>query len=405
MVRPMRPAWCEINLDALEANGERLSQAANAPLLAIMKADAYGHGAREVTRRLADCPWFWGAGVARLDEVRWLREGGYRGPLLVLGGLVPEEAPQAVALEAGVAISTLPVARALSQAAVAGGGSIAVQLKVDLGMFRFGVPWEEAEQAARSIARLPGLRFEGILGHLGAAHRDDEDSRARTHREIERFAALVADLRRRYGPLIAHLANSSTLLAHNGVAFDLARPGLALYGWKPAPWMPDSVILRPALAVRARVAVVKQTTAGARVGYSATPVQAGRRLGVLPIGYGDGLPRRLGLQGGYVRFATGTAPMVGSVSMDSCVVDLTELSQEGEGSTALVLGAGPEGLISPVELAARSGLSIYEVLVGLSLRLPRIHDSPHPGMTTERGAAACPRSRGEVTFQENPFHA
>jgi alanine racemase len=155
--------------------------------------------------------------------------------------------------------------------------------------------------------------------------------------------------------------------------FDLARPGLAVYGWKPAGWLPDEPRLEPAMAVRSRTVVIKETAPGARIGYSQTPAAAGRRLGVLPIGYADGIPADWGLNGGYVLFPEGPAPLVGSVSMDSCVVDLTDVPGEGRGSIALMLGSGPEGLLPPHEIAAATGRSVYEVLVALNGRLPRRH--------------------------------
>jgi len=337
----------------------------------MVKADAYGHGADEAARVLDDLDGVWGMGVALVPEATALRDGGYTGRVLILGGLLPEEAEEAVSVGATVAISSLEVAEALDRVAARAGQSCPIHLKVDIGMHRLGIPIADAVAATDQLARLDALRLEGVLTHLAAAHHEDETSRQRTRDEIDRFAILVEELRDRHGPLLVHASNSSTLMAGPADPFDLARPGLALYGWSPANWLPDDIVLEPVAAVRARLAIVKVATDDALAGYSQTPVPAGRRLGVLPIGYGDGIPQAWGLTGGGVWFESGRAPMVGSVSMDSCIVDIHDLPEVGVGSTALVLGSGPEGMVAPAEMAAATGRNAYEVLTGLTARLPR----------------------------------
>lgn len=371
MVPEMRAAWCEIDLDALYRNAGAIAGAAGAPILPMVKANAYGHGLGPVALRLAGHPAVWGMGVATVSEAAELRGHGYMGRVLILGGLLPEEVEEVVAVEAVVALSTLSVAGALSRTAQREGTVTPVHLKVDVGMHRLGFPLVEAEEAAAAVAALPGLRLEGVLTHFGAAHGGDDASRARTRVELEQFLGLVERLRSRYGTLLAHAANSSAIMALAGSALDLARPGLALYGWKPAPWLPDEPALMPVATVRARVAVVKEIGRGALVGYSQTPAGAGRRIGILPIGYGDGLPQAWGLVPGRVAFPSGCAPFIGSISMDSCAVDLTDLPAEGEGSTALILGAGPEGTITPDEIASATNRISYEILTGMTERLPR----------------------------------
>jgi len=369
----VRSAWCDINLGAIERNARALAERAGAPLLPIVKANAYGHGVGPVVERLATLPAVWGVGVVLVAEATRLRELGYDGRIVIPGGLIPEQAAEALDSGAIIALSDREVARALDREARRRGTRAPVHLKVDIGMHRLGFPFAEAEEAAGEVASLPGLRLEGVLTHLAAAHCGDEVSRERTRSEVERFTALVSRLGARHGPLIAHAANSSAVMAAGDATFDLARPGLAVYGWKPAAWLPDLPPLEPALAVRTRVVVEKTTVPGASVGYSQTPLGAGRRLGVLPIGYADGIPAAWGLAGGCVLFAGGRAPLVGSVSMDSCVVDLTDLPAEGVGSIALVMGEGEEGRLDPHDLAAATGRSIYELLVALNGRLPRRH--------------------------------
>ncbi|MFC1629176.1 alanine racemase [Gemmatimonadota bacterium] len=367
----MRSAWCDIDLNALESNARTLAGIAGVPLLPIVKANAYGHGVEAVVDCLATIDQVWGVGVVLVTEARHLREHGYRGTILIPGGLLPEQAEEALKCDAVIALSDMGVARALDAEARKSGLVQRVHLKVDVGMHRLGFPLEKAESVAGDIASLEGLSLEGVLTHLAAAHAGDQQSLARTISEVAGFTRLVERLRKSHGPLIVHAANSSALLSVKDAAFDLVRPGLTLYGWKPADWLGSDVHLEPVIAVRACVAVVKTTTAGALVGYSQTPVGEGRTIGVIPIGYADGIPSRWGIEGGYVLFPSGRAPLLGSVSMDSCIVDLTDLPEEGIGSTALLLGSGPEGTIDPAEIGRATGREQYELLVGLNGRLPR----------------------------------
>lgn len=367
----MRSAWCDIDLDALEANARTLAGIAGVPLLPIVKANAYGHGAVRVVARLASLDEIWGVGVILVAEATHLREHGYTGTIFIPGGLLPEQAEEALGCEAVIAISDMSVARALDAEALKKGVRQRVHLKVDVGMHRLGFPFAEAEETAAGIAAMQGLQLEGVLTHLAAAHSGGEAALARTRSEVERFGGLVERLRADHGPLVAHAANSSAALAMPEASFDLVRPGLAIYGWPPSDWLADKADLKPVIAVRARVAVVKTTTPDALVGYSQTPIGEGRRIGILPIGYGDGIPNRWGLKGGRVLFGTGEASIIGSVNMDSCVVDITDLPDEGIGSTALIMGSGAEGVIDPAEIGRATDREVYELLVGLNGRLPR----------------------------------
>jgi alanine racemase len=373
MVPNMRAAWCDIDLSALRDNADALSGLAGVPLLPMVKANAYGHGLGPVSLELAEHPMIWGMGVAFVSEAVGLRELGYRGRILVLGGTHPDEAEEALECNATLALSTTTMAEALSRAAAQRNISAVVHLKVDVGMHRLGAPLARAEEEAAEIARLPNLHLEGLLTHFAAAHDGEAASQDRTGEELDRFLELAERLSARHGQLLTHAANSSALITRAAARLDLSRPGHTLYGWKPAAWLPDAAKLKPVAAVRARVVLVKETGEGARVGYSQTPVPAGSRLGILPVGYGDGLPQAWGLHPGRVAFPSGSAPLVGSVSMDSCAVDLTGLPEEGEGSTALLVGSGPEGEVPPTEMAAATGRTSYEIMAGMMDRLPRLY--------------------------------
>jgi hypothetical protein len=247
MVRRMRAAWCDIDLEALRANADALVRQAGVPLLPIIKAEAYGHGLLPVARCLGGHPGVWGMGVALTGEAAALRRDGFTGRVLVLGGILPEECEEAVTAGATVALSSLTLAEMLGRTATALGRTVSVHLKVDVGMNRLGVPAAVAAEAAERIAATPGLRLEGILCHLGAAHEGDPASLARTRAEIARFEELTAPIIARHGPLVRHAANSSALLTLPESSFDLVRPGLTLYGWRPAEWLPPRPEFRPVL--------------------------------------------------------------------------------------------------------------------------------------------------------------
>ena len=364
--RPTRPAWAEIDLGAIRDNVRALLAVVRAParLMAVVKADAYGHGACAVARAAVDAGAAW-LGVATTDEGVELRRAGIRAPVLLLGYTPPEDAEAALAHDLSVTVYQPEVARALSRAAARAGHPAKVHIKVDTGMGRIGVGPADAGELLRDLRGCDGIVVEGCFTHFAAA--DDADLGA-ARRQLEAFLGVLRDAATQGVPIGArHAANSAALLALPEAHLDLVRPGIALYGIPPAPHLAGKVSLRRVMRLRARVVHVKRVASGTPIGYGhAYRAPRDTTIATLPIGYGDGYPRLAGgkgevlLKGSRVRIA-------GRVSMDQCTVDAGDL--------AVTVGDEAElwGETVPVEEVAEVAQTIpYEVLTGVSRRVPRV---------------------------------
>ncbi len=363
--RARRPAWAAIDLDALARNLRTLrGQVAPAGVLAVVKSDAYGHGAVAVARRLdaEGVDWF---GVALAGEGAELRRAGVKAPILVLGTAEPGE------LDLYRAERLVPTVSSAAQLAMwaelsDAGAPQAIHLKVDTGMSRLGLAPAEVGEALAAIRSSPGLALGGLVSHLAAA--EDLES-PETERQLREFAALVGLLtpeERRAATV--HLANSAGALYRPASRHDLVRLGLALYGVDPAGRVGA---LEPVMSVAARIVLVREVAAGTRAGYGGTWTAARpSRLAVVPVGYGDGYPWRLSNRA-EVLVGGRRAPVAGRVSMDMTIVDVTGVPVE-IGDEAVLLGRQGEESISAAELAERAGTIPWEVLCRFGLRLPRI---------------------------------
>lgn len=363
-----RPAWVEIDLGALGRNLARTRERVRpAAILAVVKADAYGHGAVEVSRRLEKAGVEW-LGVALVEEGAKLRRAGIRAPLLVLG---PVQAPQIpVALSCGLtpAVSSLEQLRMWQRELerVEPGRVVDVHLKVDTGMHRLGLDRRQWDDAARLLAAAPSLRLTGLLSHLAEA----ESAAAEATREQEAVFVTAVELFRRASAaqeLVLHLANSAAALHRPSTRHDLVRMGLALYGVDPAARMEG---LEGVMRVKARIVQVRTVEKGSAVGYGGGWIAPRRsRLGVVPVGYADGYPWRLGGRS-RARVAGGDVAVVGAVNMDMLVLDLSE-SEAQLGSEVTLLAGLPEQGPTAAELAALAGSVPYEILCHFGLRLPK----------------------------------
>jgi alanine racemase len=364
--RPTRPAWAEIDLGAIEDNVRAIAAAVRKParVMAIVKADAYGHGATLVARAAVDA----GAaalGVATTDEGVQLRLAGIGVPILLLGYTPAEDAEVAVARDLSVTVFRIEEARALSRAAGRAGRSAKMHIKVDTGMGRIGVAPADAVSLAREVRRLSGVVLEGCFTHFAAA--DDADL-APARAQLEAFRDVLRRLHEAKIPVgLRHAANSAAAMALPASHFDLVRPGIALYGIAPAPHLRDRIPLRRVMRLRARVAHVKRVPAGTAIGYGHT-YRAGRAttIATIPAGYADGYPRLLSGRGS-VSLGGRRLPVAGRVSMDQCMVDAGEIP--------IRVGDAVElwGDEVPVEDVAEQAQTIaYEVLAGVSRRVPRV---------------------------------
>jgi alanine racemase len=368
-----RPVWAEIDLDAVRANVRTLAGVASpASLMAVVKADGYGHGAVPVARAAIDAGAQW-LGVALVEEGAELRAAGIDAPVLVLSEPPPPAAPAVVALGLTPVAYTRPGIDALAKAvADSGADPLPVHLKVDTGMHRVGCAATDACALAESIATRDELRLEGVLTHLAVA---DEPDNSYTPEQLDRFDTVLNDLRRAGLAFdLVHAANSAALLAFTDRArFDLVRCGIAVYGVPPAPGLGGRVPLRPAMAVKARVSHVKRLPAGARLSYGLryTMPREGT-VATVPVGYADGVPRALSATGGEVLLRGRRHPIAGTVTMDQLMVDVGDAAVE-VGDEVVLLGRDGDAEITADEWADRLGTIGYEIVCGIGRRVPRTY--------------------------------
>ncbi|MDQ3701032.1 MAG: alanine racemase, partial [Chloroflexota bacterium] len=370
-----RATWMEVDLGAIAGNLARLREiVAPAAVLAVLKADAYGHGAVRVARTAVQH----GAamlGTAVLSEAATLRSGGITAPILVMGYTPAWQARDVVRLDVAVCLSSLDasldLAHSLSRAALAlQRPAAAVHLKVDTGMHRLGLRPEDVVPFARQVAALSGVRIEGLFTHCATA---DAADLGYAREQLQRFQDVLASwmaagLPR---PRYVHAANSAAALRLPEARFDLVRPGIALYGLQPSEAAPLPEGFRPALALKTQIAHVHDLPAGEPVSYGNTWVTPRpSRIGVLPLGYADGL-RRAPATWGDVLIRGQRAPLVGRVCMDMCMVDVTDIAGARPGDEVVLIGEQGGGRITAEEVATRLGTINYEVVCQILARVPR----------------------------------
>jgi alanine racemase len=364
-----RPAWAEVDLDALAANLATLRGVlGEARILAVIKADAYGHGAPEVSLAL-EAAGVDLLGAAMVEEGAEVRRAGVRSPILVLGVAQREQLPYYRRYRLTPVVSGLDQLVMWRDWLTGPGGYVQpVHLQVDTGMTRLGIGETELPAALEIVRASPHLELAGLLSHLAEA---DLLESPRTSEQERRFARVVGALtpEERRGALV-HLANSAAALHRPASRRDLVRLGLALYGHDPAGRFPG---LRPVMSVKTRTVLVREISPGTRVSYGGRwTAERPSRIGVLPVGYADGYAWRLtGKAEALVRGRR--APVVGAVSMDMIFVDLTDVPGEPVGVGEEVVLLGPQGgeRIPVTELAEQVGTIPYELLCLLGLRLAR----------------------------------
>ena len=369
----------EVDLAALRGNLERVR--GRARVIPMVKADAYGLGLFPVAAALREAlppkgPWAFG--VAAVAEAEALREWGWEGRIVVFSPLPPGEYSRAAAARATLALSDIEGLARWERAARDAGAALAFHVEIDTGMGRSGFPWHDAATWGRALARESGrCRWEGTFTHFHSADEPDLEPTGEQWRRFARALATLAELRGAPAPTV-HAANSAAALRCVAYAGDLVRPGIGLYGGAAGP---DDLPL-PVAALRARLALVREVPAGTTVGYGATYTARGaERWGTATIGYGDGLPRALAPAGGEALVRGRRVPIVGRISMDTTVLNLTALEEVAEGDTATFIGRDGKERITLDEVATRCGTISYEILTGLTSRLPRVYlaDAALPG--------------------------
>jgi alanine racemase len=370
-------AWVEVSSAAISANARALCRLIGpTSLMAVVKADGYGHGAVSVARAALSG----GAssfGVATLAEGVELRRAGITAPVLVLGNLTqPEELRSCLRWQLMPTISSMREALLCHNLARGCGRGLAVQLKLDTGMTRLGVDWQEGPQLAGALADLEGIELAGIYSHLAWADAEPHEDDGLTALQLERFQTVLRQLDQQ-GLSVGcrHLANSAGTLRHRQLHFDLVRVGLALYGHAPAPHLAAVVPLRPALQLKARVTLVRGVGSGVGVSYGHRfRTSRSSRLAVVGIGYADGVPRLLSDRM-EVLHAGRRLPQVGAITMDQLVIDATDAPDLDVGAVVTLLGQDGDQRITAEDWSQRCGTIPWEILCGFKHRLPRLEAS------------------------------
>ncbi len=371
---PHRPAWVEIDLLKLKRNLELITRDKPRHLewLSVVKDEAYGHGALPVARMAMGCGARFLA-LSTLEEAVTLRERGLRARLLVLGDRQPSEFPWCVAHDITCCISEPGSVSRLSQLAAENGKRVPVHLKINTGMNRYGVRWDQAAALIERIAATKGLVLEGVLSHFAQS---DEADKTFALLQLARFREVLADLEARglHVPF-RHLCNSGGFLDLPQAHFDLVRLGILALGVFPSAVCRRIPGIEPVMAVKARIAAIQHLQAGDTVGYGMRyTAPAARRIAVLPIGYGDWFPRVRNL--GCALIHGRRAPLVGGVAMDALTVDITDIPAAQLWDEAVLMGRQGEDEISVHEVAKLKNSASYDVLSAWRSRLPRVYLHP-----------------------------
>jgi len=364
-------SWLEINLAALASNFRKISRVLppSTQILAVVKANGYGHGARETARTLAEagCSFF---GVARPEEGAALRTGNLRGKILVLSHLDPPDAPLFIRHRLTPVIYRADIARSLSREVSRRGiPSLPVHVKIDSGMGRLGLLPSEVPPFLRELRRFPNLQIEGIMTHLSDSLDREYTNVQRTR--FEKTARLFLDAG--YRPTYTHSSNSGAILMRNTGNDNMVRPGLALFGAYPEKRLQAKCRLAPVLTWKTRIIHIKKLPSGFRIGYGKGVTNRRPRLiATLPLGYADGYSRNLS-NCASVLVRGRRASVLGTVCMDLTTIDVSHIPRICPGEEVTLLGAQGRERITAEELAERAGTIPYEIFTSISAATPRIY--------------------------------
>ena len=366
---PLRPAWTEIDLGKLRRNLQliRLDLPPAVKLLAVVKDEAYGHGALDVAR-IAVEEGAWGFGLSNLEEAMLLREAGITAPLLLLGERQEAELAWCVAHDLTVCVNEPHTVRQLAQLAAEFGRRVPVHVKIHTGMSRYGVRWDEALPLIEKIVAEKSLRLEGVMTHFSQS---DETDKTFANLQFARFSEVLHALAQRNIPVpLRHACNSGGYLDLPHAHLDLVRPGILLYGVFPSLVCRKIEGIEPVMSVKAKIAAIQKLKPGEVVGYGMRYTAASeRRIAILPIGYGDGFPRVR--NEGCALIHGQRAPLIGGIAMDALMVDITHIPQAQMWDEAVLMGRQGADEITVRDLAKLKNSVTYDVLTNWRLRLRR----------------------------------
>lgn len=366
---PLRPAWAEIDLGKLRRNLQliRRDLPRHVRLLAVVKDEAYGHGAVDVAR-IAVEEGAWGFGLSTLEEAMVLRDAGITAPLLLLGERQEAELSWCVAHDLTVCVNEAHTVRTLAKIASSFGKQIPLHLKIHTGMSRYGVRWDEAMPLVDLICSEKALALEGVMTHFAQS---DEADKTFANLQFSRFTeVLQAMAAGGVAATLRHTCNSGGFLDLPHAHLDMVRVGILMCGVFPSSVCRRIPGIEPVMSVKARIAAIQHLKPGEVVGYGMRYTAPGhRRIGVLPIGYGDGFPRVRNQGCALIRGQR--APLIGGVAMDAVTVDITDIPEAQMWDEAVIMGCQGNETITVHDLAKLKNSVSYDVLTGWRLRLRR----------------------------------
>ena len=364
-----------ISLDAIEYNFDQMRKKIppDAQIIAVIKADGYGHGAVPIAKMAEEWPFIWGFAVACPVEALELREAGIRKPILILGLVFPESYEQLASLDIRIPVMDVESAKGFADAALKAGKEAIVHIPIDTGMSRIGLaPFKESVDIIRKIEEIPGLQIEGMFTHFARA---DEYDTAPAYNQLERFNEFEeALIKENIDIPLIHCSNSAGIMRVPEAHKKLVRAGISIYGIYPSDEVErDTMPLRPAMSLTSNVTLVKEVPAGTPVSYGGTYVSdKAEKLATVPVGYADGYPRLLSGKG-WVLIRGQKAPIRGRVCMDQMMVDVTGIEGVKAGDVVTLLGRDGEEEITADTLGSLSGRFPYELVCCVNKRVPRIY--------------------------------
>ncbi|MBQ3432329.1 MAG: alanine racemase [Clostridia bacterium] len=376
----LKRTWAEIDLNKIEKNYDicRSMLRDGVKMMGVIKADGYGHGAVAYAEIFSKkgCEWF---AVSNLDEALQIREAGIETPILILGFTPAEKAEVLAFNNIAQAVYNREYAAALSQNAVAQGVQVNVHMKVDTGMSRIGFLYQDSEDDAATIdaieaaCKLPGLYAQGIFQHFAVAD-CGEEGEVYTRLQYDLFLDVIRRLQKRGTDFeLYHCCNSAGASEYRDLQLNMARLGIVIYGLTSSDLVKEQWGIEPVMSVKSVVAMVKEIEAGTTVSYGRTFTAANdMKIATIPIGYADGYTRRLSGNGARMIIKGAYVPIIGTICMDMCMVDVTGLDVKA-GDAVTVIGKEGDKAVTVDEIAAKSGTINYEITCDISKRVPRVY--------------------------------
>ena len=366
-------AW--VDLDAIKHNLEQMKTriGQKTEIMAVIKADGYGHGATPIAKMAEQLDFIWGFAVATLDEAVTLRTSGIVKPILILGCTFPDQYQQALDYDLSLTIFCEELARQLSEAAIQANKQIPIHIKIDTGMSRIGFQINSASvEVIESISNMPNLHIDGLYTHFARA---DEVDKTFTEQQIDAYL-WMADVLEKRGIAIKyrHCSNSAGIIDVKRGHMDLVRAGISMYGLYPSEEVvKESVLIRPAMQLISHVVQVKEVEAGTPISYGGTFVSDKKmKVATIPVGYGDGYPRSLSNKG-YVLIHGKKAQILGRICMDQFMVDVTDIGNVCFGDKVTLVGRDGEEYLPVEVLSEISDRFNYEFVCVLGKRIPRVY--------------------------------